>query len=86
MSSKRSTWGNAAELAGEYPFELLKILPYLAVLVAALVGAHVLIVLVGRTIFAGVIGLLDGSYHFSSFLQAIAEGIMPMEDLAIVSI
>ena len=80
------TRGNAAELAGDYPFELVKILPYIAVLVAALSGAHVLVVLVGGTILAGVIGLMDGSYQLSSFLQAIAEGIMTMEDLAIVSI
>lgn len=80
------THGNSAELTGEYPFELIKILPYLAVLVAALLGAHVLIVLVGGTIFAGVIGLLDGSYQLDSVLQAASAGILSMEDLAIVSI
>jgi Na+/H+ antiporter NhaC len=80
------THGNSAELTGEYPYKFIKILPYLAVLVAALLGAHVLIVLVGGTIFAGVIGLLDGSYQLDSFLQAASVGIMSMEDLAIVSI
>ncbi|MFJ7932837.1 Na+/H+ antiporter NhaC family protein [Sporosarcina sp. NPDC096371] len=80
------TRGHAADLVGEYPFELVKILPYLAVLVAALSGAHVLVVLVGGTIFAGVIGLLDGSYHVSTLLQAVADGVMTMEDLAIVAI
>ena len=80
------TSGNVAELTGDYPFELIKVLPYIAVLVAALSGAHVLVVLVGGIIFAGVIGLMDGSYQMSSFLQAISEGIMTMEDLAIVSI
>ncbi|MCM3711659.1 Na+/H+ antiporter NhaC family protein [Sporosarcina luteola] len=80
------THGNSAELTGEYPFELIKILPYVAVLVAALLGAHVLVVLVGGTIFAGVIGLLDGSYDLASFLQTASAGIMSMEDLAIVSI
>ncbi|WP_432357522.1 Na+/H+ antiporter NhaC family protein [Sporosarcina sp. UB5] len=80
------TQGNSAELTGEYPFEFIKILPYLAVLVAALLGAHVLVVLVGGTIFAGVIGLLDGSYELASLLQTVSAGIMSMEDLAIVSI
>ncbi len=80
------TRGNAADLAGDYPFEWVKILPYIAVLVAALLGAHVLIVLVGGTVFAGVIGLVDGSYHFSTLVQAVSEGVMTMEDLAIVSI
>lgn len=80
------TSGNTAALVGDYPYELVKILPYIAVLVAALSGAHVLVVLVGGTIFAGLIGLMDGSYHMASLLQAVAEGIMAMEDLAIVSI
>lgn len=80
------THGNSAELTGEYPFEFIKILPYVVVLVAALLGAHVLIVLVGGTIFAGVIGLLDGSYELASFLKAVSAGIVSMEDLAIVSI
>lgn len=80
------THGNSAELTGEYPFEFIKILPYLAVLVAALLGAHVLVVLVGGTILAGVIGLLDGSYQLGSFLKEVSAGIMSMEDLAIVSI
>ncbi|MCM3743870.1 Na+/H+ antiporter NhaC family protein [Sporosarcina luteola] len=80
------THGNSAELTGEYPFEFIKILPYVAVLVAALLGAHVLIVLVGGTIFAGVIGLLDGSYDLASFLQTASAGIISMEDLAIVAI
>ncbi len=80
------TQGTEGALVGEYSYELMKILPYIAVLVAALSGAHVLVVLVGGTIFAGVIGLIDGSYHLSSLLQVAAEGIMTMEDLAIVSI
>ena len=80
------TRGDGVALVGDYPFEVVKILPYIAVLVAALSGAHVLVVLVGGTIFAGVVGLMDGSYHMASLLQAVAEGIMTMEDLAIVSI
>lgn len=80
------TSGDGAALVGDFPFEVVKILPYIAVLVAALSGAHVLIVLVGGTIFAGLIGLIDGSYRFSSLMQVVAEGIMAMEDLAIVTI
>ncbi|WP_342512978.1 Na+/H+ antiporter NhaC family protein [Sporosarcina sp. FSL K6-1522] len=80
------TSGNTATLTGNYEYELLKILPYIAVLVAALAGVHVLIVLIGGTVFAGLIGMVDGSYTISSFLQAVASGIISMEDLAIVAI
>ncbi|NYF23722.1 Na+/H+ antiporter NhaC family protein [Sporosarcina sp. JAI121] len=80
------TRGNVATLGGEYQYDLLKILPYIAVLVAALLGAHVLIVLLGGTIFAGIIGLIDGTYSFSGFLQTVADGIISMEDLALIAI
>lgn len=80
------TKGNEMVLTGDYPYELVKVLPYIGVLIGALVGVHVLIVLVGGMIFAGVIGLLDGSFTFSSLFSAIAEGMMSMEDLAIISI
>ncbi|MER2090191.1 MAG: Na+/H+ antiporter NhaC family protein [Sporosarcina sp.] len=80
------TRGNVATLSGEYQYDLLKILPYIAVLVAALLGAHVLIVLLGGTIFAGIIGLIDGTYSFSGFLQTVADGIISMEDLALIAI
>lgn len=80
------TMGNQANVVGEYPYEILKVIPYIAVLVTALLGAHVLIVLLGGTIFAGVIGMLDGAYNFSGFLGTVAEGVIGMEDLAIVAI
>ncbi|MEV9640591.1 Na+/H+ antiporter NhaC family protein [Mammaliicoccus sciuri] len=80
------THGNTADLTGNYPYQFVKILPYLAVLVGALVGTHVLIVLAGGIIIAGAIGLMDGSYNLQSYLQAIADGVVAMEDLAMVSI
>lgn len=80
------TRGNEAVLLGEYPYELIKVLPYIGVLVGALIGVHVVIVLVGGMFFAGVIGLIDGSYTFGSLFTAISEGIMSMEDLALIAI
>ena len=80
------TRGNVADLSGDYQYELFKILPYIAVFVAALLGAHVLVVLLGGTLFAGIIGMIDGSYSFGGFLQLVAEGIISMEDLAIIAI
>lgn len=75
-----------AVISKDYTFELVKVLPYLAVLIAAIAGVHVLIVLLCGTLFAGTIGLIDGSYSISSFLKAVSEGIMSMENLAIIAI
>ena len=80
------TMDNQSNVVGEYPFDLVKVIPYIAVLIAALAGAHVLIVLLGGTIFAGIIGIVDGSYSFTGFLQTASEGIMGMQNLAIIAI
>src|SRR5699024_8228196 len=42
---------------GDYSFNIIKVLPYLFVLVAALAGVNVFIVLTGGIIFSGIIGI-----------------------------
>jgi len=77
---------NQAAIGGSYDYEIMKVIPYLAVLVTALIGINVLIVLIGGTIFAGIIGMVDGSYNLNGFLQTVSEGVISMEDLALVAI
>ncbi len=79
------TMGNHSNVAAE-GFNWVKILPYVGVLITALLGFNVLGVLTGGTILAGVIGLADGSYTLSSFLQVITEGIMGMAELVILAL
>lgn len=80
------TRGASVTSTGNYPFELLKVLPYIGVFIAALLGVHVLIVLVGGIIVSGTIGLLDGSYSLLTLFEQISEGIMSMEDLVLIAI
>jgi len=80
------TAGNSVETLGDYSYEFIKVVPYLAVLIVALLGVNVLIVLLGGTIFAGIIGLVDGSYTLTGFIEAVSQGVINMEDLAIVAI
>lgn len=80
------TSSSHATITGEHPYEFIKILPYLAVLIAALIGTNVLIVLLGGTIFSGIIGITSGSYHFTEFLQIVGSGMISMEDLAIIAL
>lgn len=80
------TAGNSVETLGDYSYEFIKVVPYLAVLIVALLGVNVLIVLLGGTIFAGIIGLVDGSYTLTGFIKAVSQGVINMEDLAIVAI
>ncbi|WP_110114767.1 Na+/H+ antiporter NhaC family protein [Bacillus sp. CGMCC 1.16541] len=79
------TLGNQSTITPE-SFNWVKILPYVGVLVAALAGVNVLAVLAGGILFAGVIGLVDGSYTLATFTKAITDGISGMSELVILSI
>jgi Na+/H+ antiporter NhaC len=79
------TFGNQSPVSpGEFSF--IKMLPYIAVLVTALLGMNVIIVLTGGILLSGVIGLSDGSYTLTDFLQKITDGIMGMAELVILSL
>src|SRR5699024_9119165 len=67
-------------------YDLMKVIPYLAVLIIALCGVNVLTVLAGGTVLAGIIGFIDGSYNFTSFAGAAGEGIASMMEISIIAI
>ncbi|MGG4490303.1 Na+/H+ antiporter NhaC family protein [Metabacillus idriensis] len=77
--------GNQSPVSpGEFNF--IKMLPYIAVLVTALLGMNVIIVLSGGILLSGIIGFSDGSYTLTAFLQKITDGIMGMAELVILSL
>ncbi|MCC4723008.1 Na+/H+ antiporter NhaC family protein [Salinicoccus sp. RF5] len=78
--------GQSTTPATDLDYNLLKVLPYLAVLIIALLGVNVLIVLSGGIVFAGLVGFLDGSYTFTSFVTAAGEGIGNMQNISIIAI
>ena len=80
------TSGNHLSLDTEYTYEIVKVLPYLSVLIAALFGVNVFIILGGGILFAGAVGLYYKSFGLFGFIQAIATGISGMEDLAMIAI
>lgn len=69
-----------------YDFNFIKVIPYLFVLILAIVGINVIIVLLGGTLLSGIIGLIDGSFGWTELLKSISEGIIGMEDIAIIAI
>lgn len=70
----------------DYSFEFIKVIPYLLVLILALIGVNVIIVLIGGTVLSGIIGLIDGSFNWIGFLKAASEGMIGMEDIAIIAL
>ncbi len=55
-------------------------------MVLALLGVNVIIVLIGGTLLAGIIGLIDGSFGWMGLLDAMSKGIISMEDIAMIAL
>lgn len=78
--------GAGGELNGTYEYELIKIVPYLVVLVTALAGMNVVLVLLLGTAVCGVIGFATGSLTLVTFSKAVTDGIGGMLSIIIVTI
>ena len=73
-------------LQEEYPFEIVKVLPYLGVLIFAVIGINVIYVLMGGIIFAGVIGLLTNDIGLFNFVTLLGDGFQGMQNLSLLVI
>lgn len=67
-------------------FSLIKILPYIFVLVVALIGVNVFVVLTCGIILSGMIGIATGDFTLIKFTSSINEGFMGVIDVLIFSL
>lgn len=67
-------------------FEWYKLIPYLAVIVLALLGLNVILVLLGGIALTGIIGLLDSSLSVTAFVTAVADGMIGMAEISILTL
>lgn len=70
----------SAVLSGNTDYTLLKVLPYMAVLLLALLGVNVFLVLISGIFLSGFIGLMDGTLSVISFAQQIWTGFTGMSE------
>ena len=63
----------------------IRVIPYLAVLVTAILGMNVMAVLSLGIILTGIIGIVDGSYDVFTWMGAMGEGITSMGELIIIT-
>ena len=70
--------------AGSY--DILKVIPYITVLVAAVSGVQVFLVLFIGIGLTGVIGILQGTVGLFEWVQAIGNGISDMFSISIVAV
>lgn len=70
---------------GEYSYDLIKILPYVFVLVSAAAGLNVFVVLALGTLFSGVIGFAYGSFSVLGWVNEIYKGFTGMTEIFLLS-
>ncbi|SOC40567.1 Na+/H+ antiporter NhaC family protein [Ureibacillus acetophenoni] len=79
------TMGATAQLEHS-SYSLLKIVPYVFVIIFALAGMNVFLVLALGIVLSGGVGLVDGSYELMTLLQKIGEGMSGMYEMAFLAI
>ena len=65
--------------------EPVKVVPYVVVLIAAILGVNVMAVLTLGLMLTGIIGTLNGSYDLYGWMGAMGDGIMGMGELIIIT-
>jgi Na+/H+ antiporter NhaC len=63
----------------------LKVIPYLVVLITAIMGMNVMAVLSIGIILTGIIGIMDGSFDIYGWMGAMGDGIVGMGELIIIT-
>lgn len=79
--------GNETPEVVEYHFDnAMKIIPYLVVLLTAIMGLNVFIVLTIGIILTGIVGITEGCYDLFSWFASMGQGVQSMGDLIVVSL
>ncbi len=78
------TSGHVVTTNQTYSYEVIKVVPYLAVLIGALCGVNVFLLLGSGIVLAGAIGMFTGSFSFLGFIEAVSGGINGMQELSIL--
>lgn len=79
------TMGEQAAIS-QHSYNWVKILPYICVLITALAGVNVFLVLSIGIVFAGIIGLADGSYQLMGVIQKMGDGMAGMYEISFLAI
>ena len=76
--------GASAVELGEY--NVVQVIPYLLVLIGALVGINVFVVLIVGTVTSVIAGVATGAMAVSEIFSSIGEGVTSMYDITVISI
>ncbi|MGN1192974.1 MAG: Na+/H+ antiporter NhaC family protein [Dorea sp.] len=73
------------ELSEELTYHIWRVIPYLLVLVGALIGINVFLVLLGGTVLSLVVGVVTGSLAVEEMFSAVGDGVTGMYDITVIS-
>ncbi len=80
------------QISKEYTYNIFQVLPYVVVLVGALIGINVFLVLITGTVLSLIVGISTGMFAVGDMFNVIASGadgkggIMGMYDITVISI
>ena len=82
----RAQSGNLVLDKSSYEDEIIKVIPYLVVLIGALIGVNVFVILIAGTILSAIVGVATGAFAFGELFQKMGEGVTSMYDITVISI
>ena len=80
------TMGTSYQVSGDLHYDFIRIVPYLVVLIGALVGLNVFVLLISGTVLSLAVGLFYGDFTFLEIFGILGDGIMGMYDITVISI
>ncbi|MGI6094906.1 MAG: Na+/H+ antiporter NhaC family protein [Lachnospiraceae bacterium] len=80
-----SSNGGKPDLEG-LDYQFIRVVPYLLVLIGALIGINVFVVLIAGTVLSLIVGLATGSMTFATMFQSVGEGVTGMYDITVISL
>lgn len=80
------TMNGSFEMTEELTYNFWKVVPYILVLVGALIGINVFVVLIGGTIVSLIVGVATGAIAVDQMFVVVGNGVTSMYDITVISI
>ena len=80
------TRGGEFVLSEDLKYNIWQVIPYIVVLVGAMIGINVFVVLISGTILSIIVGLATGTMAASDIFTSIGTGVTGMYDITVISI
>lgn len=80
------TRGSEFKMKGDLDYNILQVIPYLLVLITAIIGINVFIVLISGTVLSVIVGIATGAMAPSAVFTSIGTGVTNMYDITVISI